>query len=106
MLAALQAVSDTERRFLADASHELRTPVTALLGNVEFLARHGAGDEVIGDLQRDAVRLARLVDNLLVLERAGDVAPASATVELDALLRSWSATIAPTDVFASGSSTV
>src|SRR5207302_519967 len=73
--------------FLADASHELRTPVTALLGNVEFLARHGAGDEVIGDLQRDAVRLARLVDNLLVLERAGDVALASATVELDTLLR-------------------
>ena len=61
----------SERRFLADASHELRTPVTALLGNVEYAARHGADAEVLADLQRDAARLARLVDDLLVLERAG-----------------------------------
>ena len=42
MLAALERARDDERRFLADASHELRTPVTSLLGNVEYVARHGA----------------------------------------------------------------
>lgn len=71
MLASLEQSRAVERRFLADASHELRTPVTALLGNVEFAVRHGADEEVIADLQRDAARLARLVDDLLVLERSG-----------------------------------
>ena len=61
----------SERRFLADASHELRTPVTSLLGNVEYAARHGADPEVLDDLRHDAARLARLVDALLALERAG-----------------------------------
>jgi signal transduction histidine kinase len=71
MLASLEQARDGERRFLADASHELRTPVTALLGNVEYAARHGADAEVLADLRHDATRLARLVDSLLVLERAG-----------------------------------
>jgi signal transduction histidine kinase len=71
MLGSLERARESERRFLADASHELRTPVTALLGNVEFVARHGVEPEVLSDLRRDAGRLARLVDDLLVLERAG-----------------------------------
>jgi signal transduction histidine kinase len=73
MLGSLEAASAGERRFLADASHELRTPVTTLLGNVEYAARHGASAEVLEELVRDARRLARLVDDLLVLERAGSV---------------------------------
>jgi signal transduction histidine kinase len=76
MLAALEGSRERERRFLADASHELRTPLTALIGNVDFLARHGASPELIADLQSDADRLRRLIDDLLVLEReAGAPAP-------------------------------
>jgi two-component system, OmpR family, sensor kinase len=71
MLASLESARAGERRFLADASHELRTPVTTLLGNVEYAARHGASAEVLEELVRDARRLARLVDDLLVLERSG-----------------------------------
>ncbi len=71
MLASLERSGASERRFLADASHELRTPVTTLLGNVDYAARHGVDDELLRDLQRDALRLARLVDDLLVLEREG-----------------------------------
>jgi signal transduction histidine kinase len=78
MLASLGAARAGERRFLADASHELRTPVTTLLGNVEFAARHGASAEVLEELVRDARRLARLVDDLLVLERAGSPGSSSA----------------------------
>jgi two-component system, OmpR family, sensor kinase len=72
MLTSLEEARAGERRFLADASHELRTPVTTLLGNVEFAARHGADPEVLEELQRDARRLARLVDDLLVLERTSE----------------------------------
>jgi len=86
MLASLEAARASERRFLADASHELRTPVTALLGNVEYVARHGAGEDVIADLRRDAARLARLVDDLLALERASSTALEPAPVDLESLV--------------------
>ena len=86
MLASLEAARASERRFLADASHELRTPVTALLGNVEYVARHGAGEDVIADLRRDAARLARLVDDLLALERASSTALEPAPLDLEPLV--------------------
>jgi two-component system, OmpR family, sensor kinase len=82
MLASLEAARAGERRFLADASHELRTPVTTLLGNVEFAARHGADPEVLEELQRDARRLARLVDDLLALERADAGVAGASEVDL------------------------
>jgi signal transduction histidine kinase len=86
MLASLDRARASERRFLADASHELRTPVTALRGNVEYAMRHGANPEVLADLRDDADRLARLVDDLLVLERAS--APVGlAPLSLDELAR-------------------
>jgi signal transduction histidine kinase len=88
MLAALQRAQENERRFLADASHELRTPVTTLLGNVEYAARHGAEPEVLSDLRRDAARLARMVDDLLALERAGAGAREPERVALHELVQS------------------
>ncbi|HEY5316923.1 MAG TPA: HAMP domain-containing sensor histidine kinase [Solirubrobacteraceae bacterium] len=87
MLGGLERSRASERRFLADASHELRTPVTTLRGNVEYAAKYGADPEIIAELQRDATRLARLVDDLLVLERAGEASPRGELVELDALAR-------------------
>ena len=87
MLAALDAARDTERRFLADASHELRTPVTSLLGNAEYAARHGADAELLADLRHDAARLGRLVDDLLTLEREHAGAPEPRAVRLDELVR-------------------
>ncbi|MEA2198768.1 MAG: two-component system, OmpR family, sensor kinase [Solirubrobacteraceae bacterium] len=95
MLAGLERSRASERRFLADASHELRTPVTTLRGNVEYAVRHGADPEILAELERDATRLARLVDDLLVLERVGEASPredlGSQLVELDALARDASA---------------
>ncbi|MGE4427814.1 MAG: sensor histidine kinase [Solirubrobacteraceae bacterium] len=69
MLDALDRARAAERRLLADASHELRNPVTALRGNAAYAARHGADAEVLQALEADADRLARLVDDLLALER-------------------------------------
>ncbi len=88
MLSSLDRARASERRLLADASHELRTPVAALLGNVEYAMRHGAEPEVLADLRDDAARLARLVDDLLVLERAGaSQAAEPGTVRLEELVR-------------------
>jgi two-component system, OmpR family, sensor kinase len=87
MLSSLEQARASERRFLADASHELRTPVTTLLGNAEYALRHGADPEVLQELRDDAARLASLVDSLLLLERAGGTTPALELVELDELVR-------------------
>jgi two-component system sensor histidine kinase MprB len=94
MLDALEQTHDRERRMLADASHELRTPLTAILGNVEFLATHGASDETIADLQHDAARLSRLVDDLLTLERAGDTTTLDEPVDLARVVTEAAAAIA------------
>ena len=88
MLESLERARERERRFLADASHELRTPLTALRGNVAFVARHGADPTVVADLERDAERLARLADDLLVLSREESSPPSSKDlVSLDELAR-------------------
>ncbi len=88
MLSSLETARAGERRFLADASHELRTPVTSLLGNVEYAARHGAEPEVLEELRLDASRLARLVDALLALERAAATEVTATPVPLAPLVRS------------------
>jgi two-component system, OmpR family, sensor kinase len=87
MLAALERAREGERRFVADASHELRTPLTALVGNVEYLARHGASEELVAELEQDAHRLARLADDLLALSREEAAPPPEEVVRLDELAR-------------------
>ncbi len=95
MLAALEAARESERRFLADASHELRTPVTALLGNAEYLARHGSDPSALADLVADAERVARLVDDLLVYERQQRPIAAQTPIALDRIARAAAAAAGP-----------
>ncbi len=91
MLDTLAAARERERRFLADASHELRTPLTSLRGNVEYVGRHGADPAVIADLEADADRLGRLVEDLLALERESAAEPPREAVRLDELVRAAAA---------------
>jgi two-component system OmpR family sensor kinase len=85
MLEALRRAQQTERRFLADASHELRTPLTSLRGNAAYIAAHGPDASALADLEVDAARLGRLLEDLLALEREEAAAPAREPVRLDAL---------------------
>jgi len=99
-LLVITDVSELERRehaqrdFVANAAHELRTPVTAITSAVEVL-QSGAKespeerDRFLDIIERQAARLGRLSASLLMLARAeaGDVdAPPLETVELSALL--------------------
>lgn len=85
MLAALERASESERRFLADASHELRSPVTALRGNAEYLCEHGYDPGVVADLAAGAERLSMLIDDLLALSREDAGQPPEEDVRLDEL---------------------
>jgi signal transduction histidine kinase len=87
MLAALERARERERRFVADASHELRTPLTALRGNAAYVARHGADREALADLEADAARLARLLDDLLALAREDAAEPPAGIVDLAVVAR-------------------
>ncbi|WP_432505601.1 sensor histidine kinase [Kineococcus arenarius] len=93
MLARLQASQRAQRRFVADASHELRSPVATLRAAAEVQRLHPGATapaefaELVGG---EAVRLERLVADLLLLARADEGAPAPARteVDLDGLLES------------------
>lgn len=87
----LAAALEAQRRFVADASHELRTPLTTIRTNAEFLAQHPDVDPAdrqaaVGDMAAEAARMARLVDDLLVLARSeAGAAPARRPVDLAGL---------------------
>ena len=62
---------EAQRRFVADASHELRTPAALIRANADVMEREGlAADEgkpLVADIITEADRLARLVGDLLQL---------------------------------------
>ena len=64
-----------QQRFVADASHQLRTPLTGLRLRLEEARDAGVSDEAARGLEagdREIERLARTIDELLVLSRAGE----------------------------------
>ena len=76
---SLQILAESQRRFLADAAHEIRTPLTVIQGNLELLERFPDIDlterlEVVTESTHSATRLVRLANDLLALARgdAGD----------------------------------
>jgi heavy metal sensor kinase len=73
-LARLEGSFDQMRRFTADVSHQLRTPLTAIRSVGEVGLREHRNDAayraIIGSMLEEADRLASLVDRLLTLSRA------------------------------------
>ncbi|HYO26127.1 MAG TPA: HAMP domain-containing sensor histidine kinase [Lacipirellulaceae bacterium] len=82
----------TLRRFVADAAHELQTPLTALRSNLELAAGNGSAHEYIARAQAQADRLDGLARSLLDLSwlQTNGTAAAHTPVELTLLLRACS----------------
>ncbi|MBD0862804.1 HAMP domain-containing histidine kinase [Gordonia sp. zg691] len=86
---AMQQLAGSEERmrtFIADASHDLRTPLTAIRGYAE-LYRYGAPDEatrtaLVAQIETAAVRMGRLVDDLMELAEY-DARPALSFADMD-----------------------
>jgi signal transduction histidine kinase len=72
-LARLGSALSQSRRFASDAAHELRTPVSAILGELELASeRMGeAGSVEVARARKVAARLALLIDRLLILAGSG-----------------------------------
>ncbi|WP_338493551.1 HAMP domain-containing sensor histidine kinase [Streptomyces sp. SJL17-4] len=86
-LAALEASVDRQRRFVADASHELRSPIASLRTQLEVGAAHPELLDVPGAVE-DTVRLQQLATDLLLLARldAGE-RPGRTRIDLGELVR-------------------
>ncbi|MCP2015350.1 signal transduction histidine kinase [Deinococcus sp. HSC-46F16] len=74
MLGRLQASFEAQRRFTSDASHELRTPVTAISGHAGYLLRRtnptGQQRESLNIIRSESERLTALIASLLELARS------------------------------------
>ncbi|MEV4678386.1 HAMP domain-containing sensor histidine kinase [Actinomadura sp. NPDC049382] len=73
-LARRHASEERLRRFAADASHELRTPVAAIRGHAELALRTSEPvpadvRHALGRIEAESVRMSELVDDLLLLAR-------------------------------------
>lgn len=87
MLERLEASSERQRRFVSDASHELRSPVASIRQHVEVALRHPETTST-EDLARvvldEDLRIQQLVDDLLLLARMDEGArPDKTSVDLD-----------------------
>lgn len=69
MAGQIEGTVSTLRHFVADAAHELNTPLTALRTNLELAARQTPQNEHLQEAQQQADRLERLNDDLLRLSR-------------------------------------
>jgi signal transduction histidine kinase len=86
-LAALETSVERQRRFVADASHELRSPIASLRTQLEVAAAHPELLDLDGAVE-DTVRLQRLAADLLLLARldAGE-RPNDSRVDLAGMAR-------------------
>lgn len=81
MLAELQEAYQHQQRFVADASHELRAPITSIRCNLDLLAKApdlapGEAAAALSDARAEADRMGRLVNDLLTLARTDSIAQA------------------------------
>ena len=89
MLDRLAAARGRQRAFVADAAHELRSPLTSMRTQLEVAQHLGEGSELATDLLADVTRLSTLVEDLLLLARAGSDTnhpPVRESIDVRALL--------------------
>ncbi|ADU50887.1 integral membrane sensor signal transduction histidine kinase [Thermaerobacter marianensis DSM 12885] len=92
MLESIETAYRLQQRFVSDASHELRAPLTAILGNLDLLRRRPdlppeEQAQALEEARREAERLSRLVADLLALARADAGVPlVRKAVDVDAVV--------------------
>ncbi len=103
MLDRLESAQRAQRRFVADASHELRSPIATLRATAEIALAHQhlAGVDPVAVAEgtlAETQRLERLVDDLLLLARADEhgLRPDRREVDLDDLLTAEAARVRAT----------
>ena len=88
MMVRLEHLFSVQQRFIGDVSHELRTPLTSILGHLELMERYGVDEDSISAINREANRMSRMVNDLLLLTRAdfGELEVDMYPLDLDAIV--------------------
>ena len=92
MLDRLEGMFEQQRRFSADISHELRSPLTTILGNLSLLKRADMlppeeREDMLNEIRIEAERMHRLISDLLLLSQAESGRPINwEEVALDEIL--------------------
>jgi two-component system, OmpR family, sensor kinase len=91
MISRLAVLVETQQRFIANASHELRSPITTLLGELSLALRRDRDAAAYRNCIREALdsarRLKELAENLLALARAGAASLEAEAVSLPDVAR-------------------
>jgi len=100
MLERLDAAFSAQQRFLADTSHDLRTPLAVIRSNIDVLADDPQASledwqEAGGVVQRNAERMANMIEDLLATARLEARAAARVDVDLADLVAEAAAEFAP-----------
>ncbi len=99
MLDRLQSAFSRERRFVADASHELRAPLAVLRAETELaLRRERTSDEyraALRSIARESARLEEVIDELLAAARAEVDARQQQTLDASELVRDLGERVSP-----------
>ena len=88
--AQVARMSAAQKQFVADAAHQLKTPLTLLRMQADFASKQTAMEgvnEVLDDMRASTERVSRLVDQLLALNRAEAAAPVLADLDFTDLAR-------------------
>jgi signal transduction histidine kinase len=85
MLDRIAASQERQRDFVADAAHELRSPLASMRTQLEVAERLGEGGDLPEGLLPEVHRLSALVDDLLLLARSGAEAGAPDLEDVDLL---------------------
>lgn len=72
---------EAQKQFVTNASHELKTPLTAIATSADVLAMEHGEDEWVRNIQAQAGRLSRLIGNLVTLSRLDEEDPFPARTE-------------------------
>lgn len=102
MLSRLEAAFARERRLIADASHELKTPLTVINANAQMLERWANQDdalrnEALSTIRSESASMARVLNAMLTLAKTDDARALSMEpVELAAIVTDAVAALKPT----------
>ena len=66
---------ERQKQFITDAGHELKTPITSITTSADIAAMEYEGDEWIANIQIQAARLTKLVNDLVTLSRLDEETP-------------------------------
>jgi signal transduction histidine kinase len=91
LLSRLQTAFQSQEQFIADASHQLKTPLAIMRGEIDVYRAKIEGSEgatLLGSLSQEINQLAKMVDDLLLLARfdSGSFAPQFSRVRIDEVL--------------------